>query len=398
MRDYMFYRLLAKRWIVISLVLLFFSLFVPQSFAQDSKNLVEVYYPNGDWSYSPLTVTVDGKDNLLEVLNLIVSPEELPDGYYNEFPKGLSISGYRIKGDTIYIAIDNTVLSTMDKNSYCVPLMEDIISYNVYKLNPDIFNIEFINEGNPREKFGNTNRSNSSNDTFIDVINAPLKVGFDFSQLEGKSEAEIAEIIRAEVEKRAGSIAPLYTTYKVCIDPGHGGSDPGAVTTYNGTSVYESNLNLSIALQAQTDLYRRVNPSFNVYMTRTSDVSVSYTTRCNIANNNSVKCFISVHNNISPSNPSARGCTALYPGTHHVSQSQSLATSIVSSIVSLTSLPKHRDPYQDSYAVLNGTTMPATIVECGFMSNSTDLPYLMNNASTIGHALGSGISNWCQLN
>ena len=237
----MLIRPITRKWAIFSLVLMMVALFAPQSFAGDSKTQVEVYYPNGDWSYSPLMVSIEGKDILLEALNALVSPEELPAGYYNEFPKGLSITNYKIKGDTIYINIDTSVLSTMNKNDYCIPLMRDIISYNVFKLNPKISNIEFVEKGNPGEKFGKSNRANSSKDTFIDVINAPIKVEFDFSKLEGKSEEEIQKIIQDEVTKKTGSVTPSYTTYKVCIDPGHGGSDPGAVATYNGSSIYESN-------------------------------------------------------------------------------------------------------------------------------------------------------------
>ena len=77
---------------------------------------------------------------------------------------------------------------------------------------------------------------------------------------------------------------------KICIDPGHGGSDPGAV----GNGLYEKNINL--------DIGNRMNSLFildgaSTRMTRSTDVYVSLQGRCDISNNFGANRFESTHCN-----------------------------------------------------------------------------------------------------
>ncbi|MEG0570362.1 MAG: N-acetylmuramoyl-L-alanine amidase, partial [Oscillospiraceae bacterium] len=85
----------------------------------------------------------------------------------------------------------------------------------------------------------------------------------------------------------------------ICLDPGHGGKDAGAV---NG-SRYEKNDNLRIAFALETVLKRQ---GFNVLLTRKDDSYVSLEERARIANKNSADLFLSLHRN-SFSKPDANG-------------------------------------------------------------------------------------------
>ena len=78
---------------------------------------------------------------------------------------------------------------------------------------------------------------------------------------------------------------------KICVDPGHGGRDPGAV---GPTDYEEADANLDIGLRLRDLL---VNDGATVYMTRTTDVYVSLADRVAIANNNNVDTFLSIHCN-----------------------------------------------------------------------------------------------------
>jgi len=195
---------------------------------------------------------------------------------------------------------------------------------------------------------------------------------------------QIRKFLKEELKSKSGksssqvSAASLAT---ICVDPGHGGSDPGAVS---GTT-QEKTLNLAIAKWLKQYLE---SDGFSVVMTRSTDVYVNLTTRYTIANNNNVDAFVSVHNNSGVS--TARGTECIYPSNHDVDSSLSLATEVTDAVVNGTSLPKHRDPYSSStLVVLTQTTMPAIISEGGFITNTTDRNYLLSSAGQ--EALGSSI-------
>lgn len=81
-----------------------------------------------------------------------------------------------------------------------------------------------------------------------------------------------------------------FSGVSICIDPGHGGSDPGA----GGYGLNESDINLDIALRAQSLLEQ---DGATVVMTRADDSYVSLQGRCDIANNAGVDRFIASHCN-----------------------------------------------------------------------------------------------------
>ncbi len=84
----------------------------------------------------------------------------------------------------------------------------------------------------------------------------------------------------------------LILSWTICLDPGHGGSDPGATGTYYD----EKDANLDVANAAR--IYMVQVPTItNVGMTRESDVYVSLEDRVNYANSNNFDRFISIHHN-----------------------------------------------------------------------------------------------------
>ena len=79
---------------------------------------------------------------------------------------------------------------------------------------------------------------------------------------------------------------------KIFIDPGHGGTDPGAV----GNGLQEKNLTLSIATQIR-DMLVSEYENVEVRMSRTGDTTLSLTERTNMANSWGADYFLSVHIN-----------------------------------------------------------------------------------------------------
>jgi len=79
---------------------------------------------------------------------------------------------------------------------------------------------------------------------------------------------------------------------KVCLDPGHGGTDPGAVNV--GFDLHESDINLDVSYALQEKL---IGDGAEVVMTRTGDVYLDNSDRYTFCNDQQATILISVHTN-----------------------------------------------------------------------------------------------------
>ncbi|MBM3710025.1 MAG: PKD domain-containing protein, partial [Actinobacteria bacterium] len=149
---------------------------------------------------------------------------------------------------------------------------------------------------------------------------------------------------------------------KVFIDPGHGGSDPGAI----GFGFYEKTANLDIALRVKQKLEAS---GFTVVMSRTNDTGYSLDERVSMANRSGADIFVSIHNNASIS-PYSHG-TETYWCANGVAGSQQLASLIQSYLVSQIGRA-NRGVKTANFRVIKYTTMPAALVEVAFISNQTE--------------------------
>jgi N-acetylmuramoyl-L-alanine amidase len=99
----------------------------------------------------------------------------------------------------------------------------------------------------------------------------------------------------------------------ICLDPGHGGTDPGTVGTLG--LINEKVVNLNVAKAVKDSLYWLYSGGFNIGMTRTTDVFVELLDRAQYANTFQVfgaDYFISIHHNSAPTNPCATQGTEVY--------------------------------------------------------------------------------------
>ena len=158
---------------------------------------------------------------------------------------------------------------------------------------------------------------------------------------------------------------------KLCIDPGHGGSDPGAV----GNGLRECDMNLDMSLRAR-DLFN-ADGGWTIIMTRTTDVYVSLAGRTDYANNNGADRFICVHCN-SFSDSSANG-TETYCHPSGSSNSFDLRNKVQAEMVSHMGTT-NRGNKTATFYVLSYTNMPSILTEVAFISNPTDAGKLGNAA------------------
>lgn len=158
----------------------------------------------------------------------------------------------------------------------------------------------------------------------------------------------------------------------IVLDPGHGGSDPGAVAG----KVQEKELNLQVAkiLKGMLD-----EVGMTVYMTRSEDKYVGLYTRADIANHLKADLFVSIHHNASP-NTAAQGLMTLYYPTSSSNQKmngQKLAQIVQKNLVKELKTRDWGIIARPNLVVTRETKMPAVIAELGFITNKTELERLV---------------------
>lgn len=147
----------------------------------------------------------------------------------------------------------------------------------------------------------------------------------------------------------------------ICLNPGHGGSDPGAVG-----NIRESDANLRVVLTLGKLLTER---GARVVYTRTSDIWMALSTRASIANNANADLFISVHHN-GASTSTAHGTeTICYPGS---TLGIKLATLTLNGICNRLGTYR-RGVIQRDDSDVTFTNMPAVITEGFFVTNPTEV-------------------------
>lgn len=153
---------------------------------------------------------------------------------------------------------------------------------------------------------------------------------------------------------------------KICIDPGHGGADPGAV---GPTGLREKDVNLAVAKRVAELL----KPICTVVMTRTTDIRLGATepadlkARVAIAEREKVDRFLSIHCN-AYSDRGVRGTeTFAYAGG---GSGEKLAKTVQEELIKATGLKSRGVKFSGSdIYVLKYTSMSAVLTEIEFISN-----------------------------
>lgn len=190
--------------------------------------------------------------------------------------------------------------------------------------------------------------------------------------LPGDNSANKPFRIVVDISNPAHLIVPDFTPglkgKVIVIDPGHGGSDPGAVGPDN---IQEKTITLAVALKVK-ELLEQAGAT--VVMTRTDDRDVyapndsaedELGARAAVGNKNKADVFVDIHANYF-ANPQVRGTgTYYYPKSAY---DKLLAQSIQNSVVNAGNL-NDRGIFQANFYVLKHTLMPAMLIELGFISN-----------------------------
>jgi N-acetylmuramoyl-L-alanine amidase len=212
-------------------------------------------------------------------------------------------------------------------------------------------------------------------------------------------------VLSVITEKTSAQDDGEYHLKKICIDPGHGGKDPGAL----GKSSKEKDICLAIALKLGNYINEYI-PDVEVVYTRKTDIFVTLMDRTVIANNAKPDLFISIHIN-SCNNKKAYGASTYVVGRGKETDNLNIALEYqenggafsVDSIdpadkIALQSLQKahkeqsttfagfiqkefgkrakEKDVKEANFAVLWRAQMPAVLVECSFISTPKEENFL----------------------
>lgn len=172
----------------------------------------------------------------------------------------------------------------------------------------------------------------------------------------------------------------------IVLDPGHGGTDTGAM----GNGLVEKVLTLDIALQLRTILQSR---GWVVKMTRTQDTDVvapnddartELQGRCDIANNAGARLFVSIHINAF-TDPAVHGTTTFYYKPDSATFAEDVERRLVADLGTQDDGARRGNIY-----VVRHTTMPAILVETAFLSSPSDAAKLKDPAFL--HRVAVGIA------
>lgn len=173
----------------------------------------------------------------------------------------------------------------------------------------------------------------------------------------------------------------------VVIDPGHGGKDPGTIGI---GGVQEKNVILPIAIEVASLLEQQ---GVQAMLTRSSDYFVSLEGRVQMASQARANLFVSIHANaISLGRPDINGIE-----TYYYSNGQGLAQTIHKSILQNVDVADRRVRRARFY-VLRRSSMPAVLVEVGFLTGRDDSAKLANAAyrHQMAQAIALGILQYIQ--
>ena len=184
-----------------------------------------------------------------------------------------------------------------------------------------------------------------------------------------------------------GAAAPIGTGGKkvVVIDPGHGDQDPGGIGV---TGKREKDMVLSVSLKVAALL--KQEPNIDLIMTRTDDTFIPLDGRVKIAQDAKADVFLSIHGNAASSN--AGGTETFYADTK---RSKALSDTIQKHVLAATGF-RDRGSKQANYLVIRKTTMPAALLEIGFMTNANEEKLMMQDAfqQKVAKAIVAGIKEY----
>lgn len=198
-----------------------------------------------------------------------------------------------------------------------------------------------------------------------------------------------------EQEEGAGSMSEASGKVVLVMDAGHGGVDSGA----RGNGFIEKNMTLAIVLSAKQHFDR--DSRFKVIYTRTADTYPSLDYRWKLANNNNADLFVCVHINSAYSTSTGTETLFSKPRNGVTAKngltSRQLAAAMQRVALNSTGFPNRGLVNRPNLRVLKFTSMPACLIEYGFISNKVEAKLMHANTTRYGRQLYEGIVQYMKM-
>lgn len=175
--------------------------------------------------------------------------------------------------------------------------------------------------------------------------------------------------------------------YSIMLDAGHGGRDPGAV--YQGRREKDDTLRMVLELGEILQ-----NNGVDIEYTRTTDVYESPYEKAMEANQAGVDFFISIHRNSYPTDNVVSGVESLIYDLSGIKLQ--MAENINEQLEAVGFVNKGVKA-RPNLVVLKRTTMPAVLVELGFINSDTDNQLFDDNFEDIAQAIAEGILDTLEM-
>ncbi len=310
-----------------------------------------------------LTMNIDGADRTLRAadikLNGVSIPTDVPAVTYHQ----RSIIPFRALGEAMGAEV------TWDEHNWIASMKLNGKTINL-KINSNVAVVDGVEKPisyNMPAKLVNAR-------TMIPVRFIAEEFGFNvdwdapnFTVLINTS--EISYVPPAEPQPSQPSQTVPNKGRTVVIDAGHGGHDPGAIST---TGKQEKVLALNVAQKTERILRER---GYNVVMTRSGDYFVGLSERAVISDNAGADIFVSIHFNAAGASSATGLETFYFPGS---GEGGRLASDIQSELVNSVG-GVNRGVKTAHFTVISETACIAVLTELGFITNPADEPRLVSD-------------------
>lgn len=380
----------------------------PSRIIYDLPNtLVDMKIRNKEFRISE-TETVKVGQFSVNKARIVITTEEVGDyiPIYSADNQSLIIANYKkTNNSTLFDSSSNAIAYIKEKNDsltesmilkFDAPVVHGIDRYQD-KIILYLYNVSKYHDENFKATYQNTLFANANISLMPKIglkLTIPLNQDAMVSTYLGADGRSIKVKIKEAKKKTSTPPAIIFNPLNnkkhssngkeiIVIDAGHGGTDVGA--TCDG--IYEKDITLDVSKRVEKLLKQK---GYQVVMTRPDDTYVSLQERVKISEDNSPDIFVSIHVNSSV-RPEITGVE-----THYYHQeSTALAQTVHSSLASAIQSP-NRGLFKSKFYVINHTTVPAILVEIGFISNSGEREQLVGEKrkQATAKAIADGVENY----
>lgn len=256
-----------------------------------------------------------------------------------------------------------------------------------------LFNVKSYNEQDLIRTFNNTFYKELTLSLLPQIgVRATMKINKnDVVKIDQSVDGKALKLTITRQEPQKTEPKPVITKRdkvknKVVLDPGHGGSDYGAIRE----GINEKDITLDVSQRVALILKSK---GYKVAMTRTDDTYVSLEDRVEFSENEAPEIFVSIHVNSAVATE-PKGIETHYYHDYSIQLANTIHRQMAKAIDT-----KDRGLFKSKFYVINHTTVPAVLLEIGFLSNADERAELVTDLrkQKTAKAIAEGIIEYIKL-